>query len=526
MRPCLKLLALLLFSSSLSGCADDSFFQEDARIAKEAPPGKVWVTAGRHYADKGWLHRFFWGDHYRELWAEPVLVPVFNKNQLKGGLYFVEKGGGYQSLSFELKDTQGRTYALRSLDKDPVHVLYDFWKPTFVTNVLRDQTSAANPYGALVIPALAQAVGVYHSNPELYYVAKTDTSFGEFSKLAQGKLFLLEEKYKSQTDRKPDMQNVVDFEGSEDALKLRFDTNTHHFNQEAFARARLLDVLVGDWDRHKGQWDWAIVKQGAETYFEPIPKDRDQVFLKMDDGVVPFIATGKLLARKLETFSHKYSDIKALMINARFIDERLLNELTADDWQRIATQMQKSLTDAVITEAVKNLPAPVYKAIGKELTQNLKNRRNHLPEAAAEMYKLLSEKVTIVGSDMEEEFIVKRLDANRVEVTVNRSASETIPARKLYHRVFYTSETNELILHGLAEDDTFIVTGRVDESIPLKIYGGLGEDEITDSSQVTGRKKLTEIFDTERGNTLYFGTEARNRTTRDVRVHAYDREGN
>jgi hypothetical protein len=509
----------------LSGCADDDFFQEDARIARDAPADSVWVTAGRHYK-RGWLHRFFWGDHYRELWSEPVKVPVFDMKQIQGGLTFSEKGGGYQSLSFELVDSLGRKYALRSIDKDPVEVLYDFWKPTFVTNILRDQTSAANPYGALIIPKLAEAAGVYHTNPKLYYVAKNDSSFGQYSHLAQGKLFLLEEKYKSVADRKSHMHHVAGFDDSEDVLKLRFNTNTHHFKQEAFARARLLDLLVGDWDRHKGQWDWAIVKQGPENFFEPIPKDRDQVFLKMDDGVVPFIATSKFLARKLQTFNHKFTDVKALTINATFIDERLLNELTADDWQRIAREVQQDLTDKVIEDAVKDLPPPVFKLIGKEITDKLKNRRDMLPEAAQEMYEILAREVTIAGSDREEEFIIKRLDDSSTEVTINRPQTTIAPARQLYHRVFNTSETKLITLHGLAGEDTFIVEGNVNDAIPIKIYGGLGEDEITDRSTVKGRKKMTEIYDTERGNEIDFGTEAKDRTTRDVRVHAYDREGN
>ncbi|MER2998211.1 hypothetical protein [Pontibacter populi] len=526
MLPLKKHLATIIsLGFLLSGCADDDFFQGDARIAKDAPADSVWVTAGRHYKS-GWLHRLFWGDHYREVWAEPVKVPVFDMTQLHGGLTFSEKGGGYQSLSFELLDSLGRQYALRSIDKDPVEVLYDFWKPTFVTNILRDQTSAANPYGALIIPKLAEAAGVYHANPKLYYVAKKDTSFGPYSNMAQGKLFMLEEKYKSAADRKPGMEKVYGFEGSEDVLKLRFNTNTHHFVQESFARARLLDLLVGDWDRHKGQWDWAIVKQGSETYFEPIPKDRDQVFLKMDDGVVPFIATSKFLARKLQTFNYNFTDVKALTINAEFIDKRFLNELTADDWQRIAKQMQQSLTDNIIESAVKDLPPPAYKLIGKELTEKLKNRRNLLPEAARKMYEILAKEVTIVGSDMEEEFIVNRLDDERTEVTIKRLQTTIAPARQLYHRIFYSSETNLLTLHGLAEDDTFIVKGNVNDAIPVKIYGGLGEDEITDSSVVKGRKKMTEIYDTKRGNEINFGTEAKDRTTRDVRVHAYDREGN
>ena len=27
-------------------------------------------------------------------------------------------------------------------------------------------------------------------------------------------------------------------------------------DQQEFARARLFDMLVGDWDRHEGQWRW------------------------------------------------------------------------------------------------------------------------------------------------------------------------------------------------------------------------------------------------------------------------------
>ncbi len=516
---------ILLPGFILSSCADDNFFQEDARIARDAPADSVWATAGRHY-NTGAFHRFFWGDHYRAIWAAPVKVPVFDMTRLKGGLTLSEKGGGYQTTSFELLDSVGREYALRSIDKDPVHVLYDFWKPTFVTNILRDQTSANDPYGALVVPVLAKAAGVYHTTPEVYYVPTGDTSFGEHSPYAQGKLFILEEKFKSPVDRTPALSHAFDFEGSEDVLKLRFNTNNHHFDQEAFARARLLDVLIGDWDRHKGQWDWAMVKKGTEVYFEPIPKDRDQVFLKMDDGVVPFIATSKLMARKLQTFNKNISDVKALMINAEFIDKRLLNELTATDWQRIAKELQASITDDVIETAVKQLPQPIYKLTGNELTTKLKERRKQLPEAAQKVYEILAKEVTIVGSDQEEEFIVKRLDDDRTQVIVNRSESDNLPAMQLYNRIFYTSETNELILYGLAEDDTFIVEGNVNKSISLKIYGGRGEDEISDRSVVKGWSKQTRIYDTERGNELYFGTEAQDKTTSDVKVHAYDREGN
>lgn len=526
-----RVMLVLLCSVFFYSCADDDFFQHDAlssemqNMEAAASQDSAWVTVGRHY-DRNVFHRFFWGGHHRALWAVPVKLPVFKLNEVKGGLKVVDIGGGYQTTSFELQDSTGRRYALRSLDKDPVHVVSKFWQKTFVANILRDQTSAANPFGALVVPLLAEAVGVYHSNPQLYYISTSDNSFGRYAPAVQGKVFMLEEKYESTSDITSSFKGVSDFEDSEDVLQLRFKTNTHHVNQRAFARARLLDLLIGDWDRHKGQWEWAITKIGADTYYEPIPKDRDQVFLKMNDGLIPYIATNKLLARKFHSFDSDFSDVKAYMINAEFVDARFLNEVSHEHWQQIARRMQQQLTDQVIEEAVRQLPQPVYTLIGEKIEFNLKSRRDKLPEAASKMYKILAKQVIIPGSDEVEHFRVHRLDDARVEVTVMRPATSTLPAKQLFYRVFNRHETQLIILRGLAGKDKFIITGNVQESIPMKVYGGLGEDKVIDSSVVKGWKKYTLVYDTSRGNEIIFGPETKDMTTDDVRVHAFDREGN
>lgn len=494
----------------------------------DLPPAgtdSVWAVAGRHY-DRSWFHRLFWGNHHRESWTTPVKLPVFYLYKVNGGMKVVKKGGGFQTSSYQLQDSLGRIYAFRSIDKDPVQVLAKFWRPTFVTNILRDQISSANPYGALVIPGLARAAGVFHTSPTLYYVSKTDTSFGEHAAAVQGKVYLLEEKFEGIADTLQMFGNVTGFENSEDALRNRYETNTHHFDQKAFARARLLDMLVGDWDRHKGQWDWAAYNDGSDIRYKPIPKDRDQVFLKMDDGAIPFIATSKLMARKFNSFGPKIKDVKALMINARFIDDRLLHELTREEWVSIAENMQNRVTDEVIETAVKNLPPPVYTLIGESTIQNLKNRREQLPEVAEEIYEILAGEVTVAGTDQEDVFEVRRLDDERTEVILIRPAQNGIPEKVLYQRIFYGNETEKITLHGLSGDDEFLLEGDVGKGILVAVYGGLGEDEITDKSAVKGWRKYTHIYDTERGNDIDCGTEAKDLTTRDVRVHAYNREGN
>lgn len=526
-----KTALLLLLTLLLSSCADDNFYQQDALVQPgeyDLPPAgtdSVWAVAGRHY-DRSWFYRLFWGDHHRDSWTTPVKLPIFDLAKVNGGMKVVKKGGGYQTSSFQLQDSLGRTYAFRSIDKDPVLVLAKFWRPTFVTNILRDQISSANPYGALIIPELAHAAGVYHTSPTLYYVPKNDTAFGEYAGAVQGKVYMLEQKFNSMADTLGMFGNVSGFVDSEDALRSRYETNTHHFDQKAFARARLLDVLVGDWDRHKGQWDWAAYATQTDTTYRPIPKDRDQVFLKMNDGAIPAIATSKLLARKFNSFGPKIKDVKALMINARYIDERLLHELTREEWVAIAEDMQQRLTDEVIERAVKNLPHTIYTLKGESTIQNLKSRRDQLPVVAEEMYEILAGEVTIAGTDQADIFQVRRLDDELTEVKLIRPARAAIPEKVLYQRVFLRNETEKITLHGLSGDDQFLIEGDVADGILVEVYGGLGEDEITDKSAVKGWRKMTHIYDTERGNEIDFGTEAKDLTTRDVKVHAYDREGN
>ena len=80
-------------------------------------------------------------------------------------------------------------------------------------------------------------------------------------------------------------------------------------------------------------------------------------------------------------------------------------------------------------------------------------------------------------------------------------------------------------MHGLGEDDEFMVEGKVGQGIRINIYGGLGADKITDESQVRKGAAKTFVFDTSRGNELDLGKNARDKTRPNVTVHAYDREG-
>ncbi|RNI26545.1 hypothetical protein EFB08_11950 [Rufibacter latericius] len=527
-----KLLTLSCSVLLLSyGCARKDFFQSSALVGKvEQEKNAKWdsaeVVAGKHY-QRGFLHKVFWGKHYRSVWAQPVTLPVFDINRMHGGLTPEKLGGGFQTTSLTLQNEDGRQFALRSVDKDPQDILPKALRKTFVSNLMRDQTSAAHPYGAVIVAGLAAGARIPHSHPRYIYVPKNEDGLGKNSEEFQDKVFLLEEKYEGKeaiTSYLGKAKNLVD---SKDFLQKRFNQHGHLPDQLSFAKARLFDVFIGDWDRHEGQWQWAVYDTSNVTTYTPVPKDRDQAFFKFDDGLVPWLFSRKWAPlRKMKTFHTRISSPEGYLQNARFIDERCLNEVTLEQWQQLAIQLQAQLTDKVIASSVETLPTQAYALTGKEIQAKLLSRRDQLPQLAEDLYRHLSRHVLVPGTDRKEKFIVQRLPNGDTRVLVSQLAGNDKERPLLvFDRIFKKTDTKSIALHGLADEDEFILTGKGKRGIKVVIYGGMGEDEVKDDSFVKGWGRKTRVYDTKQGVEVEKGKETRLKKSRDVKVHAFDREG-
>ncbi|NML64468.1 hypothetical protein HHL22_04550 [Hymenobacter sp. RP-2-7] len=472
-------------SLGLAGCAKRHYFQRDAVVpapsaARPNTADSVWATAGRQYAQHGFVNTVLVGRHHRAAWAAPVRVPVLHLATAwptAGPLTPTKLGGGFQTTSLTLKGADGRSYALRSIDKDPSRILPKFWQRTFVANALRDATSAGLGYGALVVAPLAQALGVPHTHPRLEYVPPEEQQLGsaEANQRLRGKLALLEEKYSSKRAYSPLLPQATDFLSDEDMRKLLYEDPHYRPDQPALLQARLLDVLVGDWDRHAGQWQWALSPDPAAPatrhLFAPVPKDRDQVFFRLADGTIPWLLTRRVLVRHLVTFRHRYHDLVALTGQGRYVDQRGLNELTQRDFVAAAERTRQRLPDSVLARAVRRLPPAVYALEGPRLLRDLQARRDALPAVAARYYRLKAERPVVAGTNQPDHFVVRRApDSTTVQVY-----SRTLGPDSLYYqRTFYTRETKRLTLEGLESRDLFEVSGA--RGLRLVIHAGAGPD--------------------------------------------------
>ncbi len=450
------------------------------------------ITAGAEY-QAGKLKRQLFGEHYRDTWATPINVEYLDLAEFAGGLTPIKMGGGKQTTSLQLQGKDDNLYQFRTVEKNPAALLPEGFLKTFAEDFVQDQISSAHPYGALIIPGMAKAIGIYHTDPVLVYMPYS-TLLGPYIQQVGGKLGIIEVR--------PD-EDVSDFKSFGNARnavstskmysELR-DDNDNEVDQEMFLRSRLFDMLIGDWDRHEDQWRWAEFKKDKGSIYRPIPRDRDQAFTKFD-GIIPRLAG--IAVPDIQSFTTNFNEPAQLSIAARNLDRNLLNELSKEKWSAIAMDIQRKLTDEVIEASVAKMPAEVYKNSGSEIIAKLKSRRDQLPAVAADYYKILATEVTVAGSDKKEFFDVERSnDSTRLSV-FKINDKEKIE-NKLYERVFSNSETGELNLYGLDGRDSVLITGSSTSAIKVRAVGGEGKDALLDNAE-SGRTFFYDL-NTEENN--------------------------
>jgi hypothetical protein len=150
------------------------------------------VIAGRKEYDKPGYYKFHFGEGYRKLWTTPFVEPVLDLKTFAGGLTAVRQVGSMQSLGLALKGQDGKNYTFRTFDKDPTKILPPEWRESAPAGIFQDQTTASHPAAALIVPVLAEAARVPHTNPIAVFMPD-DPALGEFRATFGGKPGLIDE---------------------------------------------------------------------------------------------------------------------------------------------------------------------------------------------------------------------------------------------------------------------------------------------------------------------------------------------
>ena len=446
--------------------------------ADSATPGETTRVAPGPQYDSGWLHRLFFGSRYRDLWSTPIDAPVLDMGSFAGGLKVTQRGGGQQTKSIRLEGADGKEYQFRSIDKDPVQALPPALRSTAAAGIIRDQTSAGHPAGALVAPPILEAAGVLHSTPQVFILPKDDPRLGEFAAEFGGMLGTIEER--PSDDEGASFAGATEVISTTKLLKEVEDSPNDRVDARAFLTARLVDIFIGDWDRHADQWRWARFGDARPHQWMPIPRDRDQAFVRYD-GLLLRVARAS--TPQLVNFGGSYAGMLGQTWNGRDLDRWFLVPLELPAWDSVAAALQSRLTDEVIESAAARLPPSYVPLDSARLADALKQRRDKLPEAARRYYRHLAGEVEVHGTDRGEIAEVHRVDGRLTEVSLALAGESGEAAEPYFRRQFDRDETKEvrLMLHGGA--DRVRVRGEGGGGVRIRVLPGKGTDQISDSSR-------------------------------------------
>ncbi|MBK9099232.1 MAG: BamA/TamA family outer membrane protein [bacterium] len=468
-------------------------------------PGYITVIPNERYAANG-LHELFFGRHWRDVWTTPVKVEILDLENFSGGIVPTERGGGMQTKSLRFVSKDNKIWKFRSIDKDPSKVLPEALQESIAEHILKDQISSANPYAALVVSPILKSLNILEAEPKLVFLPD-DERLGEFREEFGGILGFIEEHPSEGENDLPGFENALDVKGTYKLFDHLAEKRSQKIDAEEFLKARLIDILLGDWDRHMDQWRWAkyeeIIDGKSKDIWKPIPRDRDQVFSKYD-GLFPSIAD--YIVPQITHFSEDYPQMEDLTWNGRFLDRRVLTELDKQKWDSVTVAVQVQVTDELIDSSLKMLPPEVHDICASEISYNLKSRRDSLQWASDQLYGLVNKYADVFCSNEDDYVELNRLDDKSTVVTIYRRDKSTSNAKgdPLFHKVFDNKITKDLRIHLDDGDDKTYIFGECSEAPVIRVIGGKGRDEFIDESIVYGYFLSITPFTASQGKTYFY----------------------
>ena len=331
------------------------------------------------FYSRGGIVRTLLGSHFREMWSTPVTMPVFSGTFDSLHFNIVKMGGGQQTTSLKLKDQYGRSFTLRSVDKDQSRALPNFLRKTGIRTLFRDQASALNPYAAPVAIALAKTAKIPSTDARLFIIPSNNQFPDSLQHIVLNRVMLLE------TEPDESWENLEYYgypaeitDTGEMLERLDHDLRADFLS---YGYCRLFDVLIGDWDRHGDQWMWAV---DSLMVAHPIPMDRDMALYNFSDGLINKLAL--YINPKFQTFEPGFSNLDGYMINGMEMDTTILPRINRSQWDSLANELKSRLTESAVLHGFRQYPEELYESYGNQHQEVLLRRLQEIDSAAAYLH--------------------------------------------------------------------------------------------------------------------------------------------
>lgn len=480
----------------------------------------------KNMTEKSIFHRFLFGQHYRKYYSMPITVKTASLDTLFGGIKFTKESDDYQSKSLQLIAKNGKEYKMRAVKKSTTRFLQSVvFKDQFILNqfdntyaegFLFDFYTTSHPFTSLAVGNLAENIGVSHTNPVLYYIPKQSLlkdlnyDFGD-------EVYFVEEALSTSQKNAKDLGKPIAILTTDEVMKNLHKDEKYIIDEPSYIKARLFDMLIGDWNKKSDQWRWGEYKVDGKIVYKPIPGNRDQAFTKYDGALLSLLMNMPLL-RNQQTFKKNIRSVKWLNREPYPQDIAFLKTANEQEWINQAKYIQEHLSDAEIENAFRNLPKEVQDETIQDIIEKLKIRKTKLQEYAKEYYNVLQKTVLIVGTDKKDKFIITHTKKNNTEIAVFRTKNEV--DELLYTKEFTAKKTSNIWIYGLDDEDVFEVKGDAKSNIQIRLIGGQDHDAYA----IENGKKIKVYDFKSKDNSYTLDSKTKNLLTDEYEPNFYNYE--
>ncbi|MGW1454188.1 MULTISPECIES: BamA/TamA family outer membrane protein [Salegentibacter] len=431
--------------------------------------------------DKSGLYKSLIGDFYREVYSKEIKAPVLFLDTLEGNLQPLKEGGGMQSRSLRFIADDKNEFTIRALRKSATrflqattikdHYIKDYIENTVAQRYAMDLFTSAHPYARYSLKHINDLLDIYAGKPQIYYVPK-QKALGLNNDEYGDELYMFEAHVGDENKEFERFGSPEDIISTRDLLEEMRKSKNIRTDEKEFIKNRLVDMLIGDWDRHFDQWRWALHTQKDSTkLYQPIPRDRDFAFPNYDGFIPDLVKLGLPLVRKMETYDANVDNVKWFNLSGYPLDQRLLKTLTWEDWEEQVEFIQSRLSDNEIETAFKALPEEAQDETIENIKSSLKARRDNLEDIAKRYYNYLQEFQILTGTEEDDTFSIERKDHGLTEIImINEDGKE------VFRNTYNSETTDEIWIYGFDGDDTFKTLGKGNNPVEIKVVGGEEND--------------------------------------------------
>jgi len=383
--------------------------------------------------------------------------------------------------------------------------------------LILDFYTAAHPYAFKVVPDLSDAAKIYHTNPKLYFIPK-HKYLGSYNAQYGGELYMIEERPEENYSDDKTFGYADDIESTHDIIKKVRKDEKYKVDENAFVRARLFDMLIGDWDRHQDQWRWAQFNQeNGDKVYKPIPRDRDQVFSNFDGALLDVMKIISGSTKQLQVYGKELKHIEWMNAAGIKLDRVMVQQADKDTWLKNAKFLQDNITDEVIDKAFTKVPEEVQDQTLADIKEKLKGRRGNLINIATRYYNYLNKLVILTGTDKDDYIEVTRIGDKETHVKISR-IKDGKKGEVVVDKTFNRDVTKEMWIYGLDDKDVFEVSGKANNPIFTRLIGGQEND-----TYIVKQGRRIKIYDHEsKPNTIKENKGAQIRLTDVYKLNLFD----